>query len=124
MIGITKTVSTFVLLSYIISIVFSLNFNMKYNAFLANQLNEFNGSNAELKCKVHCFLIQNKKIDKNTDSINDIGIGRYITDKHLLSVVDYYFSINCDFKSEIHKYLLDKHPKLVITPPPEPFLLV
>ena len=97
---------------------------MKYNALLIDQLNEFNGSNAELKCKVHCFLIQNNKIDKYTDSINDINIERYLTDKHLLPVVDYYFSINNDSESEMPKYLINDYIKPEIAPPPEFFLLI
>lgn len=115
----TKTVSAFTLLCYMISIVFSLNFNVKYNTFLANQLKNYNGSNEMLTCKVHCFLIENKKIDNSTDSINDIGIERFLTDKHLLKIIDFYFSPNYEFKSLAYISTVNQHPKIVITPPPE-----
>ena len=115
----TKLISTFVLMSYIISIVFSLNFSVKYNAFLAEQLENFNGSNEMLKCKVHCFLIENEKIDDSSDSIDDIGIERYLTDKHLLSAADFYFSLKFEVESFTYNANLIQHPKTIIIPPPE-----
>ena len=65
------------------------------------------------------FFGTKKKETTPIDSIDDIGIERYLTDKHLLSAADFYFSLKFEVESFTYYASLNQHPKTIIIPPPE-----